>query len=174
MDSDSRHASAPTNIRAMFRALASPHDLPLFADAVNSLNQDEPALPQGHGMHEAVALFLEDMNRKLDQVIALLTTNRLEEDFPFQAQVTEISGAWAVLQTLEPLKQGDSVEMVFVLSRMPLSLAGAVGRVESAAVLENATRAKIGFTSIRQPDQESLVQFVFHEQRQQIRAAKWE
>lgn len=173
MDHESKFTAAPTNIRAMYRVLASPDELPLFSETTPGLS-GESDLPQGHGLSEAVAAFLVDLSRKMDHVISLLTTDRLAEEFPGKAQVSEISGAWAVIRSDGPLAQGQHLEMVFVLSRMPLSLAGAVGRVTAARQKGDGYDARIEFTSIRSSDQEALVQFVFHEQRQQIRAAKWE
>lgn len=167
-------ASAATNIRALFRRLASADELPVFYDAAVAGGGQAAEPPPSHGLNEAVAAFLTDISRKLDHLISLLTTDRLAEEFPFSAQVAEISGARATLLSPEPLAPGDHLEIVFLLSQMPLRLAGVMARIEAAAPRDGNTQAVAVFTRLRQEDQEALVQFVFHEQRREIRAAKWD
>ncbi|THB62895.1 MAG: PilZ domain-containing protein [Desulfovibrio sp.] len=167
-------ATAPTNIRAMYRRMASAESLPVFYDATPLMSEHAMPSLEASGLSEGLAAFLTELNTKLDSILSLLTTDQLTDDFPLTAQVMEISGQGALFVSPEKISPGDSLEMVFVLSRMPLRLAGGVVQVTDVDTFDGSPRYRGRFTNIRQRDQEALVQFVFHEQRQQIRSAKWD
>lgn len=123
---------------------------------------------------QAVSDFLVELNRKIDILISMSSRKMIQEDYPIQGMVTEISGAGVLLRAGEVLKPEDHVEIVMVLSALPLAVASAVGRVirRETGSGEDSVWA-VEFTRIRDTDQEQIVQFVFKEQRARIREQKW-
>lgn len=163
-----------TRLRAYMRKLATPDSaLPLFHSG-----QHTAPHPTGKQLREAnvpvlLQQYLETLNEKLDTLINLATRDLLREDFPLKTEVAQLSGAG--LKCTPPdqqlLEKGNTLEVVIFLSQSPLNMASAICTVlrkeddsEPLLVLE--------FTKIRESERESIVQFVFSEQREQIRESK--
>jgi len=96
----------------------------------------------------------------------------LQEDFPIRAEVIEISGAGLKFVSKEKFEQEQALEMAIILSQFPLRIAGVVGVILRVEHLRNLPVYVVKFTNIREHDRESIVQFVFQEQREQIRERK--
>ena len=88
--------------------------------------------------------------------------------------IIDISGSGVHFHTPEPLPLPRYVEVIIVLSRFPLRLAGAVGRLSQQEHAEDRTVYTLDFTRIRERDLESIVQFVFQSQRDDLRGKKWD
>ncbi len=114
-----------------------------------------------------LANFLMEMDRKMDRILGLLSQDQLRDDFPLNLDVMEISAAGVRFRTDDPLKVDDCLEAVFVLNRVPLKMAGAKGRIVGLDAETNLFRFE--FVNIRDTDKEAIVQFVFQQQREQIR-----
>jgi c-di-GMP-binding flagellar brake protein YcgR len=65
------------------------------------------------------------------------------------------------------------LEVVLMLSQFPLRMAGAIGRVIRAEPDQGRTLYALDFTRIRERDLETIVQFVFQSQRDELREKKW-
>jgi hypothetical protein len=163
-----------TRLRAYMRKLVTPETaLPLFHSAQTSLPQ-----PTGKQLREAnipvlLQQYLEGLNEKLDTLINLVTRDLLREDFPLKTEVVELSGAGLKCSPpeREQLEVGDMIEVVIFLSQNPLNMASAVCTLLRK---EDSTQPVLvlEFTKIRESERESIVQFVFSEQREQIRESK--
>ena len=88
--------------------------------------------------------------------------------------ILEISGAGVRFCTPDILPMEQYVETVIVLSRFPLRLAGAVGRIIRQDRQDDKTVYALDFTRIRERDLELIVQFVFQSQRDDLRVKKWD
>jgi c-di-GMP-binding flagellar brake protein YcgR len=111
---------------------------------------------------------LSGINHKLDLILSTISQDMLVKDFPLRLEITEISGAGVLFSTNENIEIGDHLEMVLILSQFPLRLASVCGTVQRQ---ENLLFA-FNFIQIRENDRETIVQFVFQEQREQIRESK--
>lgn len=174
MSHDKRNFSrVATRLKGRLRTLSGSDVKPLFGDQVDlGSGLDADALRKSN-LQEPVVEFLLHLNRKLDLVVSLLSQEQLDADFPVPAEITEISGAGLCFNTGNELGVGDVVEVVVVLSRFPLRMAGAIGKVVRREGPAGHPGYALDFTHIRDNDLEHIVQFVFQEQRAQIREHKW-
>ncbi len=171
MDSENRSFSRmPTRLTALARVLAAPGSLPLFqgcpAPPTLSVGKLGGALPQ------ALIDFLTAMDAKLDMLLSLESQEKLKEDFPIALQITEISAAGVSFRSQTRIEPDSHLELVIYLSRFPLRMAGAMGHVVRSEREDLVWAGAVEFTDIRDTDTEAIVQFVFQEQRQQLRK-KW-
>lgn len=121
------------------------------------------------GLPEGLMDFLLEMDAKLDQILVGQRQDQLRQDYPLDLDIREISGAGVRFSCAEPLAEDQVLELVMVLNQYPLRLAAAVGRVRG----EEGGLRRFEFTFIREHDLEAIVQFVFQEQREEIRNRKW-
>ncbi len=140
----------------------------MFLGAGAAGSADRNALRQTN-LHETVVDFLLDIHEKLNQILSILSQDRLAKEFPIQARVVEISGAELAFIPEHPLEPGQAVEIVIALNQFPVSLAGAVGIIEKKVQTEQGPALEMSFKRIRSEDQEAVVRFVFQEERRQIR-----
>ncbi|MFW5487535.1 MAG: PilZ domain-containing protein [Desulfovibrio sp.] len=164
-----------THFKANVRPLRGAAALPSFngCPGCYATSVDMEALKQAN-VPSALAEYLGAINDKLDMLISMLSRDDILEDFPLEVEVVEISGSGMRFICREELSLDQHVEIVMMLSRMPLRMAGAIGRITRTEKLENGEiRYGLDFTSIRDADLETVVQFVFKEQRARIREQKW-
>jgi len=164
----------PTRLRGYLRLLADPDELPLF--------RETPPLGAGSGqpdnrdpgMSEALYAMLCTLNAKLDMILSMHSREQIENDFPVPMDIIEISGAGVRFTTPTPVPVERHVETVIVLSRFPLRMAGAVGRILRQENRDDQAVYALDFTRIRERDLEHIVQFVFQSQRDDLRGNKWD
>lgn len=160
-----------TRITALARRCDSLDDPLLFKSGPPAGGHDWLAEAAKSGtVHQALIDFLESMDRKLDLLLATLNRERLEKDFPLHLDVREISGAGLRFLARDDIKDNDILEVVMFLGQNPPRMAGAKGKVQAARTL--AGTFGFEFVKIRQSDQDAVVQFVFQEEREQIRDSK--
>lgn len=140
---------------------------------------DSLANPLNSGLPEAVTAFLMEMNNKLDSILGLLSIEELRQAFPIEARCTEVGGSGLTLSTGVPFKNDTYAEAVLVLCRIPLRLAGAIGKLSPAAPEESTAAPgealwRLNFTRIREQDLETVIRFVIQEERRIIRQKKWD
>lgn len=164
----------PTRLRGHLRLLAGPDDYPLFRETAPLANLQCPVDPRDPGMSESLFLLLCSINEKLDMLLSMHSRDQLESDFPVPMDIIDISGAGVRFHAPEVLPLEQYVEAVIVLSRFPLRMAGAVGRLIRQDSLEDRPVYALDFTRIRERDLESIVQFVFQSQRDDLRGKKWD
>jgi hypothetical protein len=155
-----------TRLKAYARHIESPEAVPLFRSPAVT---DHPVYkPSGH-VPEALMEVLSGMNHKLDLILSTISQDLLVQDFPLRLEVTEISGAGVLFRTREPMKVGEHMELVLILSQFPLRMASVCGTVQRQ---DDPTLFAFNFRQIRENDREAIVQYVFQEQREQIREKK--
>ncbi len=119
---------------------------------------------------EDLTTFLTEMDRKMDRILGLLSRETLQTDFPLDIEILELSAAGVKFRCATPVEINESLEVVMILSQVPLRMAGSKGRVLG---LEGDTDLyRFEFVDTRGSDMEAIVQFVFQQQREQIRNSK--
>jgi hypothetical protein len=164
-----------THFRAYIRPLKDASSLPSFSGCPGCLSHvvDIDALKQA-SVPAVLAEYLGALNEKLDLIVSMLSQENILSDFPVEAEVVEISGSGMLFTSASSLAQDQYVEIVMMLSRMPLRMAGAVGKIARVQPHEqDGFLYGLDFTTIRDADLETVVQFVFQEQRARIREQKW-
>lgn len=130
-----------------------------------------PSVRPEHGtVPEAILHVLRAMDDKLTAILNLLNERSLTEDFPIPVLVHDISGAGLRMSSAHPFAVGMRVEIVVVLAAFPLQLAGTLGTVIRQDDLEGTPLWAVEFTDIRESEREKIIQFVFQEERQSLRA----
>lgn len=128
---------------------------------------------------ESVATFLIEMNNKLDSILGMLSIDELRQAFPIETRCTLVGGSGLTFQSDEPFEDGMYVEAVLVLCRIPLRLAGAIGKLSSNDQQQSPSDSgnqlwRLDFTRIRERDLEMVIRFVIEEERRLIRQKKWD
>ena len=121
------------------------------------------------GLPDGLMEFLLEMDAKLDQIMVGQRHDQMRQDYPLDLDIQEISGAGVRFSCSEPLVDDQALEVIIILNQFPLRLAAATGRVRG----EEGGLRRFEFTYIREHDLEAIVQFVFQEQREEIRNRKW-
>jgi hypothetical protein len=163
----------PTRVRGQLRRLSSPEEMPLYRESVTGAGM-VPVDPREAGMSESLYSMLCTINAKLDMLLSMQNRDALENDFPVPMDIVEISGAGVRFFTPENLPLDAYVEAVIILGRFPLRLAGAIGRLIRQDPQDGQNAYALDFTRIRERDLESIVQFVFQSQRDDLRGNKWD
>ncbi|MGE4552019.1 MAG: PilZ domain-containing protein [Desulfovibrionaceae bacterium] len=162
------YTRVPTRIRGLARRCRSLDNPLLFQHGAMAAAVPAEAV-KGSGLPPQLIEFLLAMNAKLDEILAMQNHERLRQDFPITVEILEISGAGVRFHSPEEsFFEDDILEMVMLLGTQPLRMAGAKGRV----VERSGGLYGFEFTKIRESDQEAVIQFVFQEQREQIRGAR--
>jgi hypothetical protein len=164
----------PTRLHGHLRLLSDPEELALF--------REHPPMGTGiclgevrdAGMSEALYSLLCTINSKLDMLLSMQSRDQIEADFPVAMDIIEISGAGVRFACSDELPIGQPVETVVVLSRFPLRLASAIGRIIRQDSQDDQPVYALDFTRIRERDLETIVQFVFQSQRDELRVKKWD
>lgn len=119
---------------------------------------------------EELTKFLTEMDRKVDRILGLMSQDRIRSDFPLDIEIMELSGAGVRFRCQDKIPTDTPLEVVLLLSYAPLRMAGSKGRI--LGVDEDTGLYRFEFVDTRAADMEAIVQFVFREQREQIRNAK--
>ncbi len=174
MGSQERNYSrVETRIKAYARIIPFTDAKPVFTGcfACDVQEQSTKSLYGSHIPRELVN-FLKGMDEKLNMILSLLSQGSIQDDFPISAEVIEISGAGLQFVSKSGFNVQDSVEMALILSQFPLKVVGVVGIIHRRLETNNVPVWVVKFTSVRDIDREKIVQFVFQEQREQIRGSK--
>lgn len=160
-----------TRITALARRCESLDDPLLFKSGPPPAGTDRlaEAAKSGH-LPQTLVDFLEGMDRKLDMLLAHTGRRSLERNFPLRLDVRELSGAGLRFVAQDDVKDGDILEVVMLLGQNPPRMAGAKGTVQAKRNL--AGTHGFEFVKIRESDRDAVVQFVFQEEREQIRDSK--
>lgn len=164
----------PTRLTGHLRLLPNPDDMQVFRETPLLGPGLCPLDPREAGMSESLYAMLCSINAKLDMLLSIQSRDELETDFPVDMNIIEISGAGVRFSTSVEMAMDQYVEAVIILSRFPLRMAGAVGRVIRQDTLDSQPVYALDFTRIRERDLESIVQFVFQSQRDDLRGKKWD
>jgi len=172
MEQDKRtFARVATRIRGYVRPMDSASSLPMVHETHPLFAKSEDSKLQG--ISEPLIDFLQTINAKLDMLISFINQDRLQSEFQETVEVVALSGGGLKFSSEKEFKPGDVLEIVLVLSQIPLRLAAAVGKIERSEIMNNRPVWVLEFTSIRESDTEAIVAFVFKEEREKIRGQKW-
>ncbi len=169
------YSRVSTRLRAHARYVSSTQSPPLFRSSPQTSSHPTETTLRESGIPEGLRSYLEMINSKLDMLLSVTNQSRLESDYPLKLEVVELSGAG--LRCIKPessISIGQGLEIVLLLSSMPLHMAATTGMVKRIESLEDAEHLIIEFTQMRESDREAIVQFVFREQREQIRTQRYE
>ncbi|KHK04311.1 PilZ domain-containing protein [Desulfovibrio sp. TomC] len=174
MDEKRSYMRIPTRLRGHLRLLPDTEEVPLYRDSPPMGSTICSVDPRDTGMSEPLYAMLSTINSKLDMLLSIQNRDLLEADFPVSMDIVEISGAGVRFSTPEALPLDQPVEVVIVLSRFPMRLSGAMGRIIRCDDVDGKAIYALDFTRIRERDLESIVQFVFQSQRDDLRGKKWD
>lgn len=160
----------PIRLKGHARIMHSIDSPPKFTgDAVGD-GSCSGALFQNSKLPDELTSFLTEMDRKLDRILSLLSREDLHSDFPIDIEVLELSAAGVKFRSAQPIEVNESLEIVILLSQVPLRMAGSKGRI--LGVESDSGLYRFEFVDTRGSDMEAIVQFVFQQQREQIRNSK--
>ena len=160
----------PVRLKAHARPMQSIGSPQLFTGDTDTHASSHEALLHTSKLPEELTAFLIEMDRKLDQVIGLLSQDSIKSDFPLDIEVREISAAGVKFRSSEQFKPNASLEIILILNQMPLKMAGTKGRILDQE--SDTGLYRFEFVDLRDSDMETIVQFVFKQQREQIRNSK--
>ncbi len=160
----------PVRLKAHARAMQSIDSSQRFTgDIVGEISCRDDIL-RNSKLPEELATFLSEMDRKIDRVLGLLSQNHIKTDFPIDIEVMELSAAGVKFRSKEQFKPDTPLEIVLLLSQIPLRMAGSKGRI--IAMEDDTKLYRFEFVDTRGSDLEAIIQFVFQQQREQIRTSK--
>lgn len=162
------YKSVDAYARGRFRLIDEENDLFVFPGFNVSESSGEDATSYS-GMSESVLRFLQNLETKIDHLIGLAQTENLSTDFPFELQAFRVGGNGILFRSKTPLAPGDKIEIVLFLSSVPLRIAGGIGKVENRENTSHGQLWKFSFTRLREADLDTIMRFVFQEERQKIR-----
>lgn len=158
-----------TRRKAYVRFLPSAETKPMYSGCASCYSQSNAQSLQGTQLPKDLLNFLKDMDAKLNMIISLQNQEYMQQQFDFECDITEISGAGLQFSSNKEIETGQAVEMAVVISQIPFKIVGLVGIIQRIESTDPEFLYVVEYTSIRDDDREAIVQFVFHEQREQIR-----
>ena len=160
----------PVRLKAHARVMQSVDSPQLFiGDAIDFSPAREELLSKSK-LPEELTSFLLEMDRKMDKIIGMLSQDHVKTDFGIEIEVMEISGAGVKFRSSKIFTPDQPIEIILFLSQVPLRMAGGKGRILDKE--KNTDLYRLEFVDMRVSDMEAIVQFVFKEQREQIRNSK--
>jgi len=160
----------PVRLKGFARSMHSIDSPQKFTGDFVSEESSRDALFRHSKLPDELTNFLAQMDRKMDRIISLLSTDQLASDFPMKIEIMELSAAGIKFRAPSPLALNDSLEVIVQLSQVPLRMAGSKGRIRG--IEEDTGLYRFEFVDLRGSDMEAIVQFVFQQQREQIRNSK--
>ncbi|HAS89047.1 MAG TPA: hypothetical protein DCS48_07045 [Desulfovibrio sp.] len=168
MDRNTPHyASVKTRIKGHGRISSSLESQPVYR-GFTGMKKHPAADLDDSKVPEWLRVYVTELDRKLDQLLGIQNKKDLKQDFPFDLEIIKISGNGMTFRS-ETVTAPGLMEVVVEIEQIPLRLAGAKGHVEAG---EGKNIWTIKFEKIREHDLESIIQFVFSEQREIIRTEK--
>ena len=161
----------PVRLKGYARPMRSLKSSQLFSgDAVEEApNREE--LFRNTKLPEDLTNFLLQMDRKMDRILGILSKDNLRDDFPYDIEIMELSAAGVKIRSPQKFAVDSALEIVIVLSQVPVRMAGSKGRV--LGIEEETNLYRFEFVDLRGSDMEAIVQYVFKQQREQIRNSKY-
>lgn len=160
----------PVRLKAHARTMQSIESTQLFSGDVVGDPSCRDDLFRSSKLPDDLTNFLSEMDRKLDRVLSLLSRENLKSDFPMDIEIMELSAAGVKFRSKETFKADEPLEIVILLSQVPLRMAGSKGKILGKE--EDTKLYRFEFVDVRGSDMEAIVQFVFQQQREHIRNSK--
>ena len=167
--------SANTAIKTMFRMV----DEQTTSTKINCLSSNnyrlrECLVTQGK-LPEVVLNFLIEMDRKLDAILGHLQKDSLGENFPYSGTISSLSTTCAVINCTQALAPNDQLELICIFQDFPLQAVSIVAEVKGLyqdGNDSNSSKYLINFIDLSEESTESIIQFLFQEERRRIRLQK--
>lgn len=172
IDQKRNYSRVETFLPGRLRILTSEEEQSLYYGLSESELPQSMVKPKGSGLPETLLAYLETINAKLDMLLSIASQDRLQKNFPVNIHVVELSGAGLIFTADRKFALNDRVELIIFLSQVPLRISGAFGRIHRRDEVNAKPAWVVDFTSIKESDREAIVQFVFRQQREQIRESK--
>ncbi|WP_319466739.1 PilZ domain-containing protein [uncultured Pseudodesulfovibrio sp.] len=160
----------PVRLKGYARTMQSIDSSQIFSGDVISETSCRDELFRNSKLPEDLTNFLAEMDRKLDRVLSLMSQEHLRTEFPLDVEILELSAAGVKIRSTQPFHPDDSLELVLLLSHVPVRMASSKGRI--LGIDDDTGLYRFEFVDTRGSDMEAIVQFVFQQQREQIRNAK--
>lgn len=160
-------ARVETALKGYARLMPEGHLEPLFSGLQSSCQKLPDAVQSG--LPETLLQYLRCMDEKINTILNLLTQQSLQDDFPIQTVVHDISGAGLRFSSSHAFSLGDHVEMVVALANQPQGLASATGVIIREDRQNGQSLWALGFQDMRDLEREKIVQYVVARQREELR-----
>ncbi len=161
-----------TNLRALVKKVSKDTKTPSIRISSNELFRSDFDY-KDMGIPEGLCLFLQYLDRKIDQILSLIGNALIEKGFEFSTDIVELGGGGLkCIIDKHSFQSGDKVELVLYLSHIPLYLISVLGKIVRIEKHMGKDLAVIEFEYVKERDQDAIVRFIFQEQRDQIRAKK--
>lgn len=157
-------------LKAHARVMNSIESIQMFSGDATLEDSGRDCLFRNSKLPEDLTNFFARMDRKLDSILGLLSRENIKSDFPIDIEVMELSGAGIKFRSKKNFKDDEPLEVVILLSQVPLRMAGSKGRIIGKD--DDTELYRFEFVDVRGSDMEAIVQFVFQQQREQIRNSK--
>ena len=153
------------------------HDIPYPEEEIGSEIANQDTRDVESGLNSSLIDFLLKIDEKLDQILARLSREEAETDYPAKQGVgTNISGSGMNMVILEPAQPGQIIHAHFVLSKAPLVYLDVFGQILWVTPTEDnegeAFNLGIEFLDLKPADQERIIACVFQRQRKSLRQRK--
>lgn len=160
----------PVRLKGHARIMQSITSPQIFIGDAVTEEGSRDSLFRNSKLPEDLTNFLAQMDRKLDRVLGLLSKDHIRSDFPLDIEIMELSAAGVKFRTKESVSTDDALELIILLSHVPVRMAGSKGRI--LGFDDDTKLYRFEFVDTRGSDMEAIVQFVFQQQREQIRNSK--
>ncbi len=120
-------------------------------------------------LHSLLPLF-NQLERKLNYIIQLLSQHKEDENLPLKGEVIDLSGSGLRLITGAEVPQGSLIETALRLPGLPISvpLVGSVQRVQASGQDHFPLEVALNYVVIHEIDRERIIRYIFQAQRQQL------
>ena len=181
--SSQTYAKVNALVRGRLRFISDPDAPASFTSAPSASIISREEMMRQTNFSESFVTFLLNLDGKLETILSILRKDSLENDFPFTLETLVISGAGIRFTSDAPLTPNSHVEVILFLGDYPFGLIGAIGKIEPLRTTTGADTTEhsyntsypwtLRFTRIREPDLDTIVQFVFQEERRRIREHRY-
>lgn len=168
------YARISTFVRARYRKLSHPDEPQLCPSSFNLESREGQTFLRDSGLPDALVSFLNNMDSKLDRIIAQLSKDSLASYFPDELTVYDLSAAGLLAESGD-IAPGDHLEIVLFLGEFPPVIASGVAKVirEGRSVPGAGKTYALEFVRLRETTREAIIRFVFKEERARIRTEKF-
>jgi hypothetical protein len=112
----------------------------------------------------------DQLERKLNYIIQLLSQQEEDENLPLTGEVIDLSGSGLRLITGAQVRQGDLLETSLRLPGLPIGipLVGSAQRIQASGQDTYPLEVALNYVVIHEIDRERIIRYVFQAQRQQL------
>ncbi len=164
--------STSTAVKTMFRMLDTESMHTKIHSLTTSNSQLKETLANQGKLPDALVNFLVQMDKKLDTILGHLQKNSFEQNFPHSGIISSLSVSCAVLKCKEPLAPQDRLELLFIFQDFPLQVVSVFAEVKELEHGNDTTLYHLHFIDLEHEDRESIIKFLFQEERRRIRLQK--